>query len=726
MVNLLKALWSGSSDSTREMHESVDLDQVPMAVVVQEGDAQGHENSAMPQVKVSLQSNGDAGSKKRAKCLIEVAPGLAKSAVRKPVHLCCVVDVSGSMSTDASVQIEKGKAETTGLSVLDVVRHALNSILATLTADDKLSIVVFSNQARIECESLVCDQKGHDRAKRIIDGLEVEGMTNLYDGLNKGMEIFRKNKDPHHVKNLFLFTDGLPNHNPPRGIIQTLKSDIDQKGLPCEINTFGFGYSLETDTLVDIAKLGAGTFSFIPDAGMVGTVFIHALARCGGSAAGQHAALNLRPLNGAKVLPSALQEVYPHNDTSWGLSAKIGALPCDRARYFVVELDLSLLVPGKPCLEASISFQTVDGPAQVFATADANASTSLELDHDRTAWVEARYALITSVLDCLKGSPSDQEMVGSIQTSIQTVGSLENGVRDAQVKLAIGGIKQDLMGQILEAAGNRGYFQKWGYHYLSALCFAHAQETCTNFKDPGVQFYSSGALFETLRNIAESKFMSLPPPKPSNRVRNASGVCTAARRMSAGQMTRTYYNHNNYCFAGTCLVKMEDSTFRTVNTLGKGDRVWVPSCNTGASILCVVKTVFSKGQAPMVALPGGLVVTPYHPIRTDEFGWVFPEQLSQAKMTSIDAVYNFVLSNGHTIEVNGVESVILGHELTGKVVGHDYFGSRKVVNDLQNNFPDGWLKGMIEVQENALKRDQASGLLVGLHSQGSDFAFASL
>merc|ERR1719421_2792625 len=45
------------------------------------------------------------------------------------------------------------------------------------------------------------------------------------------------------------------------------------------VRTFGFGYSLDSKLLEEIAVTGnGGTFSFIPDAGMVGTIFIHAVA----------------------------------------------------------------------------------------------------------------------------------------------------------------------------------------------------------------------------------------------------------------------------------------------------------------------------------------------------------------------------------------------------------------------------------------------------------------
>lgn len=44
------------------------------------------------------------------------------------------------------------------------------------------------------------------------------------------------------------------------------------------MNLFGFGYNLDSVMLDALARLGRGQYAFIADAGLVGTVFVHALA----------------------------------------------------------------------------------------------------------------------------------------------------------------------------------------------------------------------------------------------------------------------------------------------------------------------------------------------------------------------------------------------------------------------------------------------------------------
>merc|ERR1719161_2537164 len=104
-------------------------------------------------------------------------------------------------------------------------------------------------------------------------------MTNLWDGLKNGMELLKAAQAPGRLQHIMLFTDGLPNINPPRGILPMVKRQKDKEGgkLPCTVSTFGFGYELDSELLSELAIAGCGSYAFIPDAGFVGTVFVNAM-----------------------------------------------------------------------------------------------------------------------------------------------------------------------------------------------------------------------------------------------------------------------------------------------------------------------------------------------------------------------------------------------------------------------------------------------------------------
>ena len=82
----------------------------------------------------------------------------------------------------------------------------------------------------------------------------------------------------------------------------------------------------------------------------------------------------------------------------------------------------------------------------------------------------------------------------------------------------------------------------------------------------------------------------------------------------------------------------------------------------------------------------------------------------------IDAeeIYNFVLDQGHTVLVNGVECVTLGHKFRDDIVRHSYYGTDRVIHDLvvldaqQNN------NGIIKVSEGMHQRNHGNGLVTGL------------
>jgi adenylate kinase len=58
--------------------------------------------------------------------------------LREPVDMCCIVDVSGSMSNKATYENEAGVTVDDGLSILDIVIHSVKSVIHLLQANDRL------------------------------------------------------------------------------------------------------------------------------------------------------------------------------------------------------------------------------------------------------------------------------------------------------------------------------------------------------------------------------------------------------------------------------------------------------------------------------------------------------------------------------------------------------------------------------------------------------------
>lgn len=112
-----------------------------------------------------------------------------------------------------------------------------------------------------------------------------------------------------------------------------------------------------------------------------------------------------------------------------------------------------------------------------------------------------------------------------------------------------------------------------------------------------------------------------------------------------------------------------------------------------------------------------MIITAWHPIRLNQ-QWIMPSSLvSSPSEIFCDAVYNFALDQGHTVLVNDVECVTLGHGFKEDVVRHTYYGSERVIEDLRRLDFEQNNAGFIEISEEILVRNRQTGLVIGLLPQ---------
>ena len=103
-------------------------------------------------------------------------------------------------------------------------------------------------------------------------------------------------------------------------------------------------------------------------------------------------------------------------------------------------------------------------------------------------------------------------------------------------------------------------------------------------------------------------------------------------------------------------------------------------------------------------------VTQYHPVffdnKTDDYEWVFPldsDKFCEKIIQEETYVYDFILDTHHIVELGGnVFATTLNHGRTGDVIGHDYFGTHKIIDDLMKH--SGWDDGFIQLDEYKYQR----------------------
>jgi hypothetical protein len=224
-------------------------------------------------------------------------------------------------------------------------------------------------------------------------------------------------------------------------------------------------------------------------------------------------------------------------------------------------------------------------------------------------------------------------------------------------------------------------WKEWGRHYLPALIDAHLSRMTTNFKDASIQSYASPRTREFI-SAGEVIFAQIEPPVPSCNNPMRATINTTA-------FVQTTLDRNGACFAPCTTI---DTPRGPVPIAGLRKGSQVNTTGGVATVLCVVRS--KKNE--MVKI-GDFWITPSHPIWLDN-NWVHPLEIIGSISFETHDCYNLVLDKHHVVFLGSykIPAVCLGHGLKGHVVEHDYYGSERVIRDLEKY--GGWKTGFVIVQ----------------------------
>ncbi|CAF4825692.1 unnamed protein product [Rotaria sp. Silwood1] len=619
----------------------------------------------------------------------------SQNEIRSPCDICCVVDTSGSMSDAAEIQNDKH--EHYGLSQLDLVKHALKTIINSLQDQDRLSLISFSDKAKTLFKLTAMDEAGKTKALNEVEKLRSDGSTNLWDGLRTGLELLAKQQDSiRSISALFLLTDGCPTEIPEGGHLESLEKLKKKINFTCTINTFGFGYQLDSKLLEDISILGnAGSYAFIPDGGFVGTIFVNAI-----STLLTTTATNVQFLiHDVHIEDSDYTRWYSISKNKQGTLFDLGSITYGQSKDLLIpyshqlstQCNFTLTYNNARNIKKTIEFQVSNNLQQANPNLIRQQKFRLQFVHSVRTALEHMRQIKTNVTE---DKQEHEEAINQIEKLENDMKSYADGT-DKYIK----DLFSDLTGQVKEAIGKMEWFKKWGVHFLPSLTRAHLLQFCNNFKDPGVQHYGKGLLFSQIRDEMDDIFCSLPAPKRTE--------TDATIDMSV------FHNASAGCFYGECTVRLMNGSLKLVKDVQPDDRL----APHGGMVKFVVKTICKNRKAKMVIVENNLIITAWHPIRANQ-QWIMPCTLvSSPNEISCEAVYNFALDQGHTVLVNDVECVTLGHGFQEDIVRHAYYGSQRVIKDLEKLNMQQKNGGIIEISEEMLQRKNKTGLVNGLQWQ---------
>ena len=412
---------------------------------------------------------------------VTITPPPADNASRTPSHIVLCIDVSGSMDSVAAV---KG-GESSGLTVLDVVKHSCKTVVKLMYPNDMISVVKYSTSAQVVSSPKFMTDANRSAVLSAIESLHTEGSTNIWDGLRQSMDLINVGMAPADSANVkshvFLLTDGLPNIIPPRGHLPMLSRYFDANpNFSADIHTFGFGYNLDSKLLLELAIKGKGGYSFIPDSGFVGTTFCHSVANVLTSCGNQASLclelpenIMLTKISGsakdftAAEIEAGTTDQLQFEKTSWGVRVDVGMIQYGQPKTFIFNLDSDSNYNNND-IGVSLKYSQLDGSvANIQSITLANApdgggsASSFSLHRLRAVEV------ITKVLE-LNGWPSEgysptagttteaKSLVMDLCDDIKSKFSDDSGCEKIKALLA------DLEGQVTEAVSSDEYWNKWG------------------------------------------------------------------------------------------------------------------------------------------------------------------------------------------------------------------------------------------------------------------------
>lgn len=564
--------------------------------------------------------------------------------------IVCVVDTSGSMNDIAAIP---NSTESSNFTRLDLVKHTLNTIVESLNFGDMIGIVTFSNNAKINQELIVVNSTTKQSILDNIKSLRTEGMTNLWEGLRFGMNMLNTVNSADYTSSMMVLTDGESNVNPPRGVAETLQNTLTNNKQKYTINTFGYSYGVDSLLLEQISRIGSGIYGFIPDSTMVGTVFINMLSN-----------ISIATTSYANV-----EFVSSNNYKTTILSNTNIGMISSNPTHILLESEYPIY--GKFIL--NYDGQIIENIISSNSLQNYNSDDICQIQRIKLVDI-LKKSLETKTYDLLLNFKDELSWY-------QNNTFIENLMSDIYNE-------DDHRGQLGKSLEKPEWFKKWGFHYLKSIIRAHELEKCMNFKDKSIQYYTSPDFTVEQKRI-EDIFCNLTPPTPSGHsYENYNTQSQVATNMNV------YYNQQGGCFDGNGLVKMADGSYKHVKDIVKGDKVYSSlSSNKTAQIKCVLKLKIF-GKIPMNSI-NDMYITEYHPIMYKN-KWTFPVNVNKSILVTsnvVDYMYDFVLDEGHTVDINKVTVLTLGHGYTfNKIVSHDYFGD-KIIQDLMEH-PD-WENGNI-------------------------------
>ena len=248
--------------------------------------------------------------------LFDIAAGQASpKASRTPLNVCLVLDRSTSMQG----------------SRLDQTKVAAQRMIDSLTSEDTLGIITFSDKAEVVWPSqLLADPI---KAKARVGAIQASGGTEILLGLNAGLLELDKHRQTYPINHLILLTDGQTYGDEDKCLIVAAEAKRRRIG----ISAMGIGEDWN-DTLLDaLASRSGGVSQYIASTGEI-QHFLRERLQGLGAVYGDNLRLALKRADGVRIRNAFKLSPYIQRIELDGESLALGSIQLDAPISGMLEL----------------------------------------------------------------------------------------------------------------------------------------------------------------------------------------------------------------------------------------------------------------------------------------------------------------------------------------------------------------------------------------------------
>ena len=227
---------------------------------------------------------------------------------------------------------------------IDLVKKSLKILVKLMDKNDRLALILFESEASIYFDLDYMTDKTKQNLITKIDEISASGGTDILSGLEKAVEILKKEKESkndNRVSSIILLSDGCDNNKNDIQLGEALKNLTKGQNLSFTLNTFGYGNDHDPKIMNRLANIRDGSFFYVENYKKVSEYFVTVLGACV-SVISKNVKINIKLCSPLHEIIKVFGEenLYSHELYPQIFKTELLQLVCGKEYTFVLEIKL--------------------------------------------------------------------------------------------------------------------------------------------------------------------------------------------------------------------------------------------------------------------------------------------------------------------------------------------------------------------------------------------------